>query len=544
LTIPDIRRITEGNRVVATIRSSLLAFLLGLYPLSQVIAENAGVLPIGKGVLARSIIMALTTTGILLSGLRVVQRDLLTRSIWLAGILFLFGLYGPTLAVLEGVGHPVDPGDPWAATTFALASLAAATVAIRPWRVQRRDSASATVLAALLIGFNLGRGAANAAIMRLDPALQLPHLHAEPSSPLIKKTQTTVTRDIYYVILDGFGRADVLRKYYRSDLDGFIAFLRGKGFYVPDQSQSNYAQTFLSLASTLNLSYVDDVAEAVGDDSRDRRPLKALIDRNALMRAARTAGYRLIAIGSDYLATTDVDNVDLCACQQYGLDELQVGMLSVTPFAGLPIDRWTYGAHRRKVMESFASIEELSALAGPKLVFAHVIAPHPPFVFEANGSPRQPAGRFFGFHDGDHYRGPKGEYFTGYRDQVQFVAARLRRIVESLLNRPGPPPVIVLHGDHGPGLALRWEDARGTRTDERMGIFAAYLFPDGPDLYPTITPINGARALARQYLGLDTALPLPDRSFFSTWLRPYQFVAVPLPPAPDRSASPGSSERR
>ena len=49
---------------------------------------------------------------------------------------------------------------------------------------------------------------------------------------------------------------------------------------------------------------------------------------------------------------------------------------------------------------------------------------------------------------------------------------------------------------------------------ERMEIFAAYYFPDGgAGLYPAMTPVNGARLLANQYLGADLPL-LPDRALF------------------------------
>jgi hypothetical protein len=513
--------------------------MVGLYPLSQVIADNAGVLPLSGLLLARSFMTALIATGLLLFALRPVQRDLATRSIWLAAILFLFGLYGSAIATVQDYGGHVDSGSPWLAGAFALGSIAVATIATRPWQVRRRDSTTATILAALLIGFNLVRGLATAITGGIGAP---PKSFDSPGATLASRAKITQTRDIYYVVLDGFGRADVLRRYYDTDLSTFVDFLKSRGFSVPDQSQSNYAQTFLSLASTLNMTYLDDVAAARTNGSRDRRPLQALIHQNALMAAAKRAGYRVIAIGSDYLATHSIEAADVCACQQYGLDEIQTGMLALTPFAGLPLDRWTYGAHRRNVIEAFKSLETLSGLPGPKLVFVHVIAPHPPFVFGPDGGPRQPTDRFFGFHDGDHFRGSKGEYFSGYRDQVQFVVHRLQVIVGSLLSRPGTKPVIVLHGDHGPGSMLSWEDADATNMGERMGIFAAYHFPDGPTLYPTITPVNGARALASQYLGVDLSF-LPDRSFFSAWMRPYDFIPVsqpasPLPALGHRSVAP------
>jgi hypothetical protein len=90
--------------------------------------------------------------------------------------------------------------------------------------------------------------------------------------------------------------------------------------------------------------------------------------------------------------------------------------------------------------------------------------------------------------------------------------------------------VIIIHGDHGPGSMLQQNDPARTNLPERMNIFAAYLFPDGSNsLYPAMTPVNGARALANQYFGTD--LPrLPDKSWFSTEKHPFDFTPVPLQP--------------
>ena len=64
--------------------------------------------------------------------------------------------------------------------------------------------------------------------------------------------------DIYYIITDEYARADVLEEFYDHDNSGFLDQLRERGFYVAEQSFSNYALTFLSLASSLDMRYVND----------------------------------------------------------------------------------------------------------------------------------------------------------------------------------------------------------------------------------------------------------------------------------------------
>ena len=140
------------------------------------------------------------------------------------------------------------------------------------------------------------------------------------------------------------GRRDTLAELYDVDLGALVTFLKDRGFYVADASRSNYSQTYLSLASTLNMNYLDDVA-AVMRNSRDRRPLDYLIQNNALMQAARKAGYQVVGISSDYLVTERWDGADICLCARYGLDELEQHVIWKTPLAALPLDRWTYGAH-------------------------------------------------------------------------------------------------------------------------------------------------------------------------------------------------------
>lgn len=61
--------------------------------------------------------------------------------------------------------------------------------------------------------------------------------------------------DIYYIIVDGYGREDVLRETYGIDNSEFLGFLKENGFHVIDQAHSNYTQTVYSLSSSLNLNY-------------------------------------------------------------------------------------------------------------------------------------------------------------------------------------------------------------------------------------------------------------------------------------------------
>ena len=412
---------------------------------------------------------------------------------------------------------------PGLAILYTLVCIGFALLMVRPWQPRGRKTGA----------LNLGACALLAVYgFAIAPAVIDEQPWRPAADALIDSVATSagsapeVRADVYYVILDGFGRPDILKERFNLDLDPFVAALRSRGFHVPARSQSNYAQTFLSLGSSLNLSYLDPVAGSMGE-SNDRRLLDYLIQNNALMKLARRSGYRVIAIGSDYAATEHLAGADHCHCEQFGLHEIEATVLNLTPLRALPLGRWTYGTHRRKIEESFRHLRQAASESGPKLVFAHLLAPHPPFVFGPDGAPASNDDRMYSFGDGSQYPGSRAEYAAGYRNQAQYVARQILATIDELLARPGAPPVIVVHGDHGPGSTRDWNDLRGERGRERMGIFSAYHLPgaERPSLPADLTPVNGMRIMVNRHFG--TKLPLlPDVSFASTWAQPYRFEIV------------------
>ena len=107
-----------------------------------------------------------------------------------------------------------------------------------------------------------------------------PRQTAVPAKPL---------SDIYFVILDGYGRSDVLGDLYGLDNSAFLQQLRRRAFYVAGKSRSNYAQTKLSLASTLNLDYLDVLLAGLDPDTLDHRASRRLIRNNRLVRFFESA---------------------------------------------------------------------------------------------------------------------------------------------------------------------------------------------------------------------------------------------------------------
>lgn len=344
--------------------------------------------------------------------------------------------------------------------------------------------------------------------------------------------QSASLPDIYYLIVDGYGSSSILEEIYDLDNAPFLDHLAGMGFYVASESRANYCQTALSLASSLNMQYLDGLAERVGPDHGRRAPLLRLVHDNEVLAFVKEHGYVTVVFASGW-SITDIRGTDIYMSPRWSPDEFQTALLDMTPIPFV-IDQLggvgAYDLHRERILYTFDHLADFTDEDSPVFVFAHVMIPHPPFVFGAHGEETNPD-HPYSLNDANSLIGKRGftrdEYVEGYRDQVMFVNTKLESALEAILSQSSEPPVIILQADHGPGSLLDWEDPQNTYLQERMSILNAYYFPnvDYGQLYDGITPVNTFRAAFNLYFGTDLDL-LSDESYFSTWSRPYAFINV------------------
>jgi hypothetical protein len=274
--------------------------------------------------------------------------------------------------------------------------------------------------------------------------------------------------DIYYVVLDGYGREDILREMYAVNNGPFLDQLREMGFFIADEAHSNYMQTVLSLSSSLNLQYLDEQIQIWGQDSADRRLPTEMI-RHSLVRGFLEArGYRTVDVESGYYPT-EIQDADerVGLMRPHGINAYEQFWVLYSPLVELiPKDEfgyptWGYEMHRERIIQGLESLAQVSAEDGPKFVFAHVIAAHPPFVLQADGTP-VPEARPYQLVDGGQSYESHEEFISGYVGQVSYINRLLLEIVPTILRNSKRPPVIILQGDHGPGSKLDWYSAAGT----------------------------------------------------------------------------------
>ncbi len=332
----------------------------------------------------------------------------------------------------------------------------------------------------------------------------------------------TVLRDVYYIILDGYAGARTLEDLYDFDNDEFEKFLGDRGFYLAGESRSNYAQTFLSLASSLNMEYVNDIAEKIGTQSADRSKFYQMIKDSAVRKTLKAKGYKFVHFSSGWGATNYNKLADINFYE--GVNEFLSVFIQTTLL--LPFEKYLIADNsRQRVLNTFSNLHDVAELEGPKFVFAHIVSPHPPFLFGRDGEPVTDAPLDM--------EGYVWSHKDKYLNQLVFINRMTEKLIDGIISRSAVPPIIVLQADHGSASTFThpdeggWENPTEKMIAERMDILNAYFLPNGGDaqLYAEITPVNTFRLIFNHYFHGNHNL-LKDISYFSSYTYPYKFIEV------------------
>ena len=381
-------------------------------------------------------------------------------------------------------------------------------------------------------------------------------INPNPNAQKISATQSlqTDTPDVYYIVLDGYDREDLLKQDMHLDNSQFISALEGLGFVVPNCTTSNYDFTLPSMGATLNMNYLDALGYNYSELAQEdvTGPLTTLTKNNLVMQKFKDLGYKIITLktifpfinfpNSDIVYDVQADTGSLQKMEAYQFQYvfMMTTMMQViisrsvgTPedFINLPQPVLEFinplydnkrGIYFQTFQQNLYQLEKLktvSQVPGKKFLYAHLLVTHTPFVFTSSGSFRTELDMTIN----PDITNVKKDYenITGYKDQITFVDGPILTIVKNILAQSKTPPIIILQGDHGNFLS-------GHKDDKQFEILNAYYLPGkGKDkIYPTITPVNSFRLIFSTYFNQDYPL-LPDRSIFFDRSFPTGYEVVP-----------------
>jgi hypothetical protein len=329
--------------------------------------------------------------------------------------------------------------------------------------------------------------------------------------------------DVYYIILDAYAREDYLREEQGFDNRPFLTNLEHLGFIIADCSLSNYAQTQLSMASSLNMDYIQSLGSQFKPGNTSRVGVDDLIRHGVVRKAFESLGYSTVAFetGFKYTQWEDADvylsptagALDAVQFTQ-GLNEFEAILIETTAALILSDSRTAMPRllqpdfdnprriHRERIQFALDQLGRMPDRPGPKFVFAHLVIPHPPYVFDSNG----------GFTDYD------VDAKTGYIDQIEYVNKRLLPLLEDIISTSKTPPIIILQGDHG---------AIHSTPEKRLDILNAFYLPGIPAGIVTgdITPVNTFSVILNAYFG-GKYPHKEDIGYYSSYKDPYNFSVI------------------
>jgi hypothetical protein len=337
--------------------------------------------------------------------------------------------------------------------------------------------------------------------------------------PDLPQVVATDQPDIWYIVPDRYAGPGTLHDFLGFDNEPFLKELEARGFSVAREAAANYQRTAMSLASTLNLDYLDSFVE-LNFDGYDWVPIYRTLTDNRVARFLDQAGYREFHAGPHWEPTRTGPYVDE-SLNVHDLPELGgrvlrsslIGEFATISRLGM-IDSWY--AHCRRLQQQFDELVETAARPERKFVFVHLLLPHEPFAMTQAEQCRTR-------EEADAVGAAKG-----YIDNLRVANRALLLLVDAILAGPRPA-IIVLQADEGPwppGLTyIQSKDRRHTETIDwaamtpkqiaiKTKILLAIRYPDDrmPPLDPRASPVNIFRRIFSTYFGLD--LPdLPDRSF-------------------------------
>ena len=305
--------------------------------------------------------------------------------------------------------------------------------------------------------------------------------------------------DIYYIVLDGYAADETLLNVYNYDNSDFTNELRSKGFFIADRALANHSYTYLALNASLNMMYMDFLGkeghEATLNELGDK------IGNNKVARELKKQGYRYVTYDSGYSVTARNSladqNIGCALLSEFDRTLIRTTMLD--PF-------FLYGGIRERILCQFSSLATVDQ-SGPDFVFAHIIAPHPPFVFDKDGGTVSMNAELNPWSN-------KQDYVN----QLQFTNVKVRELVDRIIEQHEQPPIIIIQSDHGPASSGTEEmnDPSITLLKERMRVLNMFYVPDDirSKLYREITPINTFRLILDELFDTEYGL-VEDKSLFT-----------------------------
>ena len=255
--------------------------------------------------------------------------------------------------------------------------------------------------------------------------------------------------DIYFILLDQYAGNEALKSEFNFDNNPFIKQLTTRGFGVAARSRSNYNVTPYSLASTLNMNYVELKRDKT--NHLDLAHSYEIIRTNFVLNFLNAHGYQFHNLSVFNFPGQPAHKY--VAFLPYGTEFITSQTFTSRIHKAIRADvvsgKINWPSYRKKLAyqhlkfnDDIYSLVEAAASSRstkPKFVYAHFMMPHFPYYYDKEGKP-MPFIKVIQFT-------PTSRH--DYIEYLQYCNKKVLELVDYIFSASGDPPVIILLGDHG-----------------------------------------------------------------------------------------------
>jgi hypothetical protein len=228
--------------------------------------------------------------------------------------------------------------------------------------------------------------------------------------------------DIYYIIIDGLAREDVMKTNFKYETYDFQEELEKRGFLIPECAFSNYEGTARSITSSLNMNYLDTLGlkdSEIIDDNFYLGIFYKLLHENEVLKILEGRGYQFVSFRG-FFPINDFSESDFYFNyleNKQGNDDLQernfrslflqttildrgkqfieahsnlASFLPRSLYEFLAPDASQFSSRSyqwyTQHMYQFSKLTTIPKLPGKKFIYSHFYTTHQPYVLEPDGS--------------------------------------------------------------------------------------------------------------------------------------------------------------
>jgi hypothetical protein len=349
--------------------------------------------------------------------------------------------------------------------------------------------------------------------------------------------------NIYYLVFDRYASNETLASVYNFDNQDMMSFLDEQGFTTRQNSYANYPFTPQSVSSTLQMSYHTSLGRQFKNDARGFQtafPYRDMLNDSLVAETLKKDGYDYNQVSSWWDFTRNNPTADNEPSRSFRLrlfgltfwqtdmqrDIVNKSVLSPWLLKGMTIGNTAIFKYDRDYnpaenfgvqMMALKSIADRAAKQQkPQFTFGHILSPHDPYVFNADGSPTTISQN----RDDD-----GADETVKYATQLNYVNTQFKQLLAHLRAKD-PGAVIIVQSDEGPYpkqfrgklTPTHYYDPKDLplpQLKQKFGIIASYYLPgeQGRAAAQSInSSVNTFRVVFSHYLGYDLPL-LPDCQF-------------------------------